>query len=198
MQTFRVREIVNLSFERGRRHDRDRRDEGVPPPDQSGPGQPPPQNGQYDPPPQDQGRPNDNQGGYDQSQQSNNPLPNDQSRPNDYPPPPPPADSRDRDRDDRYRDDRDRDRSRESRSEPVYAQPGTSLTIPNGKAILVRMIDEMDSKHNQVGDPFHATLETDLRWTTFSLPAVAATFTADFPTLKKRVTSPAAPSCNLS
>jgi len=162
VQTFRVSEISNLSFERGRRRDRDRRDDGVPPRDQSGPGQPPPPNGQYDPPSQDQSRPNDNQGDYNQ-QQGNNPPPNDQSRPNDYPPPPPPPDSRDRDRsqDDRYRD-QDRDRNRESRREPVYAQPGTSLTIPNGKAILVRMIDEVDSKHNQVGDPFHATLETDL------------------------------------
>jgi hypothetical protein len=159
VQTFRVSEISNLSFERRRRHDGDRRNDSVPPQDQSGPGQPPPPNGQYDPPPQDQGRPNDNQGDYDQSQQGTNPPPpNDQSRPNDYPPPP--ADSRDRD--DRYRDDRDRDRNRESRRDPVYAQPGTSLTIPNGKAVLVRMIDEVDSKHNVVGDPFHATLETDL------------------------------------
>lgn len=162
VQTFRVSEISNLSFKSGRRHDRDRGDEGMSPRDQSGPGQPLPPNGQYDPPPPDQGRPNDNQGGYDQQQGNNPPSPNDQSRPNDYPPPPPPADSRGRDRDDRYRDDQDRDRNRESRREPVYAQPGTSLTIPNGKAILVRMIDEVDSKHNQVGDPFHATLETDL------------------------------------
>jgi hypothetical protein len=163
VQTFRVNEISALSFERGRRHDRDRRDDGAPQ-DQSSPGQTQPPNGQYDPPPQDQRRPNDSQGGYDQSQQGNNPPPNDQARPNDYPPPPPPPDSRDRDRsqDDRYRDDRDLDRNRDSRSAPVYAQPGTSLTIPIGKAILVRMIDEVDSKHNQVGDPFHATLEADL------------------------------------
>ncbi|MDP9339770.1 MAG: DUF3824 domain-containing protein [Acidobacteriota bacterium] len=140
VQTFRVREISALSFERRGRRDRDRRDDGAPPPP----------NGRYDPPPQDQGRPNDNQGPYDQSQQG------------DYPPPP--ADSRDRD--DRYRDDRDkdrdRDRTRESRREPVYAQPGTTLTIPDRQAMLVRMIDEVDSKHNVVGDPFHATLETDL------------------------------------
>ncbi len=175
VQTFRVREVSALSFEGRRRRDRDgdRRDDGAPPPDQAGPGQappsPPPPNGQYDPPPQDQRdqRPYEQQGNNpppdDQSQQGNNPPPpNDQSRANDYPPPP--ADSRDRD--DRYRNDRDggrdRDRSNESGRGPVYAQPGTSVTIPNGKAVLVRMIDEVDSKHNQVGDSFHATLEADL------------------------------------
>lgn len=36
------------------------------------------------------------------------------------------------------------------------------VTIPAGQSLLVRMIDGVDSSHNQVGDVFHATLETDL------------------------------------
>ena len=37
-----------------------------------------------------------------------------------------------------------------------------TLTIPAGQAFLVRMIDGVDSKKNNVGDVFHASLETDL------------------------------------
>jgi hypothetical protein len=191
VQTFRVREISAVSFEGGRRNDRDRRDDGAPPPEQSGPSQPPPppqsSNGQYDPPPQDQRdqRPYDQQGNNpppnDQSQQGNYPPPNDQSQQGNYPPPndqsqqgnypPPPADSRDRyDRDqDRQRQDprdqdqgRDQDRDRDSGRQTVYAAPGTSFTIPNGQRILVRMIDGVDSRHNVVGDGFHASLENDI------------------------------------
>lgn len=42
--------------------------------------------------------------------------------------------------------------------------PGASgqITIPAGQALLVRMIDGVDSSKNQVGDVFHASLETDL------------------------------------
>lgn len=36
------------------------------------------------------------------------------------------------------------------------------ITIPTGQSLLVRMIDEVDSSKNQVGDIFHASLETDL------------------------------------
>jgi hypothetical protein len=36
------------------------------------------------------------------------------------------------------------------------------VTLPAGQALLVRMIDGVDSSHNQVGDVFHASLETDL------------------------------------
>jgi len=36
------------------------------------------------------------------------------------------------------------------------------VTIPAGQALLVRMIDGVDSSRNQVGDVFHASLETDL------------------------------------
>ena len=36
------------------------------------------------------------------------------------------------------------------------------ITIPAGQTLLVRMIDGVDSAKNQVGDVFHATLETDL------------------------------------
>ncbi|MGC2530726.1 MAG: hypothetical protein WA639_23525, partial [Candidatus Acidiferrum sp.] len=36
------------------------------------------------------------------------------------------------------------------------------VTIPAGQALLVRMIDGVDSSRNQVGDVFRASLETDL------------------------------------
>jgi hypothetical protein len=41
-------------------------------------------------------------------------------------------------------------------------QAGGTVTIPAGQAILVRMIDSVDSSKNHVGDIFHASLETDL------------------------------------
>jgi len=39
---------------------------------------------------------------------------------------------------------------------------GNSVTLPAGQALLVRMIDGVDSTKNHVGDIFHASLETDL------------------------------------
>ena len=39
---------------------------------------------------------------------------------------------------------------------------GSTVTIPAGTPILVRMIDGVDSSKNHVGDIFHASLETDL------------------------------------
>jgi hypothetical protein len=36
------------------------------------------------------------------------------------------------------------------------------ITIPAGQSLLIRMIDGVDSSKNQVGDVFHASLETDL------------------------------------
>lgn len=36
------------------------------------------------------------------------------------------------------------------------------ITVPAGQALLVRMIDGVDSSKNHVGDVFHASLETDL------------------------------------
>jgi hypothetical protein len=47
------------------------------------------------------------------------------------------------------------------RAEDPAAQYG-EITIPAGQSLLVRMIDGVDSSKNQVGDVFHATLETDL------------------------------------
>jgi hypothetical protein len=41
-------------------------------------------------------------------------------------------------------------------------QAGGTVTIPAGQAILVRMIDSVDSSKNHIGDIFHASLETDL------------------------------------
>ena len=38
----------------------------------------------------------------------------------------------------------------------------SDVTIPAGESLLIRMIDGVDSSKNQVGDIFHASLETDL------------------------------------
>jgi hypothetical protein len=48
---------------------------------------------------------------------------------------------------------------------PAQAAPapvGSQIVIPAGQPLLVRMIDGVDSKTNNVGDIFHASLETDL------------------------------------
>jgi hypothetical protein len=42
------------------------------------------------------------------------------------------------------------------------AAPGSPITLPAGQSLLIRMIDGVDSKKNNVGDVFHASLETDL------------------------------------
>jgi hypothetical protein len=47
------------------------------------------------------------------------------------------------------------------RAQDPAAQYG-EITIPSGQALLVRMIDGVDSSKNKVGDVFHASLETDL------------------------------------
>lgn len=44
---------------------------------------------------------------------------------------------------------------------PQTASDGM-IAIPAGQTLLVRMIDGVDSKRNNVGDIFHASLETDL------------------------------------
>jgi len=140
VQTFRVSEVSAVRLDK--RSGRDRDDN-------------PPSNGPYEgAPPQDQGRPNDAGGPLPNADngRTDGPPPPDQGRPNDYPPPPPPPDG-----------DRDHDRDRDSESHHyVYAAPGTPVTFPAGEAILVRMIDPVDSKRNEVGDVFKATLETDL------------------------------------
>lgn len=147
VQTFRVSEVAAVRLDR--RSGRDRDDN-------------PPTNGPYEgAPPQDQRQPND-AGGPPPDNGPNGPNdappPPDQGRPNDYPPPPPPPD-RDHDGD----RDRDRDYDREGGSRHyVYAAPGTPVTLPAGEAVLVRMIDGVDSKRNVVGDVFKASLETDL------------------------------------
>jgi len=54
--------------------------------------------------------------------------------------------------------------SSEPASDPGAADPqnGDSINVPAGTAILVRMIDGVDSSKNHVGDLFRASLETDL------------------------------------
>jgi hypothetical protein len=168
VQTFRVAEVSVVTFDRHRRSDA--QDQGGMPPASPDQGAPPPNNqptANSQPAPGDQGAPTD----APPPAASTDTLPADQSRPNDAPPPPPeqgrpgdypppPPDSRDRDGRDRSRYD-DQDRDRDTR-QLVYAAPGPPITLPAGQAILVRMIDEVDSKHDEVGDPFHASLQTDL------------------------------------
>ena len=45
---------------------------------------------------------------------------------------------------------------------PAPVAPGTWITLPVDQSLLIRMIDSVDSKKNNVGDVFHASLETDL------------------------------------
>src|SRR5271163_433397 len=45
---------------------------------------------------------------------------------------------------------------------PSAVVAGNGVTIPAGQSLLIRMIDGVDSKKNNVGDVFHASLETDL------------------------------------
>jgi hypothetical protein len=44
----------------------------------------------------------------------------------------------------------------------MASAPDGTVTIPAGQSLLVRMIDGVDSAKNNVGDVFHASLETDL------------------------------------
>ena len=50
----------------------------------------------------------------------------------------------------------------QSNSAPAPLPQNGTITLPIGQALLVRMIDGVDSSKNQVGDVFHAGLETDL------------------------------------
>jgi hypothetical protein len=47
---------------------------------------------------------------------------------------------------------------------PAYrvAERPTTVTVPAGTSILIRMIDSVDSSRNKVGDRFRASLDTDL------------------------------------
>jgi hypothetical protein len=50
----------------------------------------------------------------------------------------------------------------QARRAPDPAAQYGEVTIPAGQSLLVRMIDEVDSSKNHIGDVFHASLETDL------------------------------------
>jgi hypothetical protein len=137
VRTFRVSDVSELRLDSRSGRERD---------DNS------PASGPYEGAPPDQGRPNDGGGPPPRADNGryDGPPPEDQGRPNDYP-------TAERDRD------RDYDRNRDGESHHyVYAAPGTSITLPAGEPILVRMIDDVDSKRNAVGDVFKASLETDL------------------------------------
>ena len=45
---------------------------------------------------------------------------------------------------------------------PPPPPPPQKVTVPSGTALTVRLIDPIDSEKNQVGDTFHATLNTPL------------------------------------
>lgn len=45
---------------------------------------------------------------------------------------------------------------------PQAAAPAQVVTLPAGTSLLVRMIDSVDSSQNQIGDKFHASLESPL------------------------------------
>lgn len=49
-----------------------------------------------------------------------------------------------------------------SRGQLAQLAPGAPIAVPVGQTLLVRMIDSVDSRKNNVGDVFHASLETDL------------------------------------
>ncbi len=49
-----------------------------------------------------------------------------------------------------------------SRDRLAQAVPGAPISVPVGQTLLVRMIDSVDSRKNNVGDVFHASLEADL------------------------------------
>jgi hypothetical protein len=49
-----------------------------------------------------------------------------------------------------------------SRGQLAQLAPGAPISVPVGQTLLVRMIDSVDSRKNNVGDVFHASLETDL------------------------------------
>lgn len=49
-----------------------------------------------------------------------------------------------------------------SRGQSAQLAPGAPISVPVGQILLVRMIDSVDSRKNNVGDVFHASLETDL------------------------------------
>jgi hypothetical protein len=43
-----------------------------------------------------------------------------------------------------------------------YKGPTQAVTIPSGTAVVIRMIDSVDSQTNHVSDPFHASLDAPL------------------------------------
>jgi hypothetical protein len=49
-----------------------------------------------------------------------------------------------------------------SRGQLAQPVPGAPISVPVGQTLLVRMIDSVDSRKNNVGDVFHASLEADL------------------------------------
>ncbi|HZC66469.1 MAG TPA: hypothetical protein VE545_07830 [Candidatus Dormibacteraeota bacterium] len=150
VRTFSINDIVALTFSTTY-HDQN----AAPPPPPNNQSQdapaPPPPNGQ------DNGGapPADNPPPPPDAQSSNAPPPGDSPTPSAPPrntqpdvppvprdaPPPPPANSH---------------------GQLAQLAPGAPISVPVGQTLLVRMIDGVDSRKNNVGDIFHASLETDL------------------------------------
>ncbi len=147
VRTFNINEIVALTFSTTY-HDQN----AAPPPSNNqsqDPAPPPPQDSQGNsgnPPAQDNAPPpSDAQSSA--AQPPDAPPPGDAPPPPNTPPaprdvPPPPATN-----------------SRGQLAQPV---PGAPISVPVGQTLLIRMIDSVDSRKNNVGDVFHASLETDL------------------------------------
>ena len=155
VRTFNINDIVALTFS-ATYHDQN----AAPPPSNNqsqDPAPPPPQdsqgNGGNPPPPDNAPPPPDSQSSATQpsgTQPPDAPPPGD-APPTNAPPLPntPPAP-------------RDAPPATYSRDRLAQAVPGAPISVPVGQTLLVRMIDSVDSRKNNVGDVFHASLETDL------------------------------------
>jgi hypothetical protein len=110
-----------------------------PPPDAQGNGGSPAPSQDNAPPPSD-AQPPDAPPPGDAAPSNAPPPPNTPPAPRDAPPPAPAS----------------------SRGQLAQLAPGAPISVPVGQALLVRMIDSVDSRKNSVGDVFHASLETDL------------------------------------
>ena len=149
VRTFSINDIVALTFTTTY-HDQN----AAPPPSnnqsQDPPAPPDAQGNGGNPPPQDNAPPPpDAQSSA--AQPPDAPAPGDSLSTNAPPPPNTPPAPRDAPPPATY-----------SRDRLAQAVPGAPISVPVGQTLLIRMIDSVDSRKNNVGDVFHSSLETDL------------------------------------
>jgi hypothetical protein len=145
VRTFSINDIVALTFTTTY-HDQN----AAPPPSKGqsqDPASPPPPDAQGNggtPAPSQDNAPPPPDAQPSTTQPPDAPLPGD-APPTNAPPPPntPPA-------------------PRDARGQLAQLAPGAPISVPVGQTLLIRMIDSVDSRKNNVGDVFHASLETDL------------------------------------